>query len=1187
MYAYETLIDLIVSRKAIENQGITFIYGDCDECFVSYKELYFKALSLLNILQEAGFKEKDEVVLQIDNNKSFVITFWACVLGGMIPVPITAGANDEHKMKLFRIWNVLNNPRMVSTADFLARFSNFAAKNGLTEQMSLINERTFCMDDINYKAQYGKISIVSPEDIAFIQFSSGSTGEPKGVIITHKNVLINLSSVIKWINIGPDDSSLNWMPLTHDMGLIGTHIKSILACINQYNIETSMFIRHPTLWIEKASEHKVTLLYSPNFGYKHFLKFLKDHRERSWDLSAVRFIFNGAEPISVDLCNEFLDKMSSYGLKRTAMYTVYGLAEGTIAVTFPKLNEELSCLTLKRDCLGIGDIVKDTKTGSSKGCTFADLGYPIHNCYMRICDENDKDLGENKIGYVHIRGGNVTRGYYNNKEATQKAINNAGWLNTGDLGFLRNGRLVITGRAKDVIFISGQNYYSHDIERTLEEIDGVELGKSAAIGVFNEGIKGDELILFILSRLKVESFIQIINKVKELISRKIGIEVSKVIPIKNIPKTTSGKVQRFKLRESYLNGDYDSVLEEIKNLMDMEFDNREIDLPQNAVEKRLLNIWTEVLNVKKIGMGDDFFQLGGDSLRATQLISRIRETFGVELEQAEFFGDPKISKLAKYIERAPKRTSQPTALLRSTCNKEYLPLSFSQERLWFLNSLNGESAQYNLYSALRLRGSLNHEALKKSLNEVVNRHDTLKMSFTEIDGQPLQIINHGLYIDLPIIDLSETHEKEREKNVSEMLCKEAGKPFALEKAPLIRGKLYRMDKNDHILLLTAHHIIFDGWSFAILLKELVACYEAYLNNREHSLPPVEFQYADFASWQKHKQNNKYFDTQLQYWREKLSGTLPTLNLHIDKVRPAVQTYKGARFTGMISSGTVLKLKDIAQREGVTLYMVLLAAFKVLLYKYTGQEDIIVGSPVANRNRLEYEPIIGFFTNNLVLRTVFSSDDSFSMLLKNVREVTLKAYENQDIPFERLVDELHVARDMSRNPIFQILFGLHNVPTTNAEFTGINMSTINIDSGFSRFDLSVDIYNFGEDLQVDFEYNTDLFYPDTISQMAEHYFQALSKVVENPLERISKIDILTSNELRLLLKEWNNTKADFCNNLCWIDIFEEQVGKNPDAIAVISGEKEISYDELNKRANQLANFLISIGVKKETIVGIYT
>ncbi len=1184
MYAFKTLVDLIVSRQDEKSKGITFILSEAEEHFLSYGELYHGAMSLLYNLQTSGFKKGDEVIFQIDDNKQFMLAFWACILGGMIPVPVTTGTNDEHKLKLFKIWDTLNNPKMLATDDFFSRLKSFGDKNGLIEQVDIIRTRTLSMENLEQADCHGEIVKARENDIAFIQFSSGSTGDPKGVIITHRNVLYNMGSVIRWVNINSEDAGLSWMPLTHDMGLIGAHIKDTIAGINQYIMETQLFIKHPLLWIQKSSEHKVTILYSPNFGYKHFLTFFNPEVENNWDLSKVRIIYNGAEPISYELCDEFLEKLAPYGLKRNSMFPAYGLAEGTIAVTFPHFGDEMRFLTLDRNYLSIGDTVREVCKDDIRGCSFADEGYPIYDCYVRVCDSDNNDIGENKIGYIYISGENVTSGYYNNEEATRKVITEDGWLNTGDLGFMRNGRLVITGRAKDVIFVKGQNFYSHDIERVAQGAEGVGSGKVVAVGAFNEKNKSDELILFFLLETKEDKFIGTVRSLKKLISERMGIEVSRIIPLTSFPKTGSGKVQRFKLRENYINGEYDTILKETELLFDSEVNIRQTDMPENEIQEKMVKIWQEILGLKKIGIKENFFELGGDSLKMTQMTSRIREEFGVELELPILFENPVLKDLAEIIEKSDKICIDGNRIQRFSENGE-LPLSYAQQRIWFLDRLDENSSQYMLYTGLKIKGNINYDLLLKSFNTIIERHESLRTSFFEEEGQPKQTVIDGLQMDLPFVSLLEIPVDNRRKEAMVLVKEEISCPFDLNKAPLIRGKLLQLEKDEYILILAAHHIVFDGWSFKVLLKELEILYNSYLQNENYVLPELKITYSDYACWQIDKYKESTIQKQLAYWKEKLSGKIPVLELPFSKQRPTIQTYNGSNFRCDLSGELSEKLKSAAEQEGATLYMILLAAFKFLLFKYTGQEDIIIGSPVANRNRSELEPMIGFFTNNLIIRTAFSENNSFRELLRIVRNVTLEAYSNQDVPFEKIVEELSLERDMSRNPLFQVFFSLQDTPIQSTKLSGMSISSIDIKGDTARFDLSVDIIDSGSDLEVNFEFNTDLFDADTIKRMAGHYTHILENLTANFETKIKKFNILNSEESKTLLEGWNNTRVD-CESDLWTKLFEDKVLGNPEAVAVVKGDEKLSYGELDKRANRLANYLVSLGVGPETIVGIY-
>lgn len=1190
---YQNLCDLLISRGSIEDKGITFIISQTEEHFLSYRDLYDQALHLLYQLQSRNLNPGEEIVFQIDDNQEFIIVFWACILGGFIPVPISVSLLDEQRQKLFKIWRILLKPHLITTREWFQKMAAFASDTEISESWADIADKTILLEDISSTARKGSIHAVKVDDIAFIQFSSGSTGDPKGAMITHQNVLLNLTAVLRWAKITEADSGLNWMPLTHDMGLIGTHIKGLLAGIQQYNMSTSLFIKHPTLWIEKASEHRVGLLYSPNFGYKHFLKFFSGETKRAWDLSRIRLIYNGAEPISLDLCREFLKTLEPYGLKNNAMYPVYGLAEGTIAVTFPEPGSELAFMHLNRDSLGIGDAIKPSTADDPQRITFVEVGSPIEYCELRICDEQDQDAGEERIGYIQIRGGNVTSGYYNNPKATRKAINDDGWLNTGDLGFLRQKKLYITGRAKDVIFIAGQNYYSHDIERVAEALGGLELGKVAAVGVFNEQKRGDELILFVLFKQKPTKFIPLILELKKTVNRQLGIEISEVIPVKSLPKTTSGKIQRYRLRERYLNGEFDDLRSEIQALQ-AESLQETTEFSGNATETKLASVWSEILHQKIIKKEDDFFAMGGDSLRATQLLSRIQDLFGIKLEQEILFESPEFGKLAAIIDQSisiPATVDSREIPRRFGSNDERFPLSYAQQRLWFLDRLHHGSPQYNLCSALKFKGNLNPVILENSIHELFRRHAILRVSFHEDEGRPYQQIHPEPDLKLPVIDLHGLPRDEREPQVFQRIREMVNQPFRLEEAPLFRAVLYHIDDCEYILAMVAHHLIFDGWSFGIFLKELAYYYEQFTGKdhtgySRHSLPELPIQFFDYAQWQQERFAKNELTDQLDYWKNQLSGNLEGLHLPLDKPRPAIQTFNGAKLTVVFPDHLQETLHQRAKSEGVTFYMIMVAAFYTLLYRYTGQEDMTVGAMVANRNLKMLEPLIGFFTNSLVLRANLSGEISFRELLSRVKKVTLAAYANQDIPFEKIVEELHLERDLSQNPLFQVLFSLQNIPNITPAFVGLDVNPVELNSDFARFDLAVDLWEMNQGLTAVFEYNSDLFLPATISRMAGHYQQLLEGIAANPAGELNRYEILAPAEKRMILEEWNNTGIDFEAGSYWIRLFELNAAQNPEAIAVTAGNQRLTYGELNQRANQLAYYLRTFHVNPEVVVGVY-
>jgi len=514
------------------------------------------------------------------------------------------------------------------------------------------------------------------------------------------------------------------------------------------------------------------------------------------------------------------------------------------------------------------------------------------------------------------------------------------------------------------------------------------------------------------------------------------------------------------------------------------------------------------------------------------------------------------------------------------------PLSFAQRRLWFLDQLEPNSPLYNIASAVRLTGALNVTALEQSLNQIVRRHESLRTTFVAKDGHPVQVIAPELTVPLPVVDLHSLSEAEREAEALQLAIEEAQRPFDLAKGPLLRTTLLRLDEEDHILLLTMHHIISDGWSMGVFVREMGALYEALSQGRPSPLPELPIQYVDFAQWQRKWLQGEELERQLAYWKEQLAGLPPLLELPTDRPRPAVQRYQGAHHSFALSKSLSQALESLSQEEGATLFMTLLAAFQTLLYRYTGQEDICVGTPIANRTRAEIEGLIGFFVNTLVLRTDLSGDPSFRELLRRVREVALGAYAHQDLPFEMLVDELQPARDMSHSPLFQVMFVLQNAPVQALELSELTLSPVETENGIAKFDLTLMMEERPEGLQGTVEYNTDLFDAATIERMVGHFQTLLEGIVADPDRPISTLPLLTTAEREQLLVGWNDTEAEYPGDKCVHQWFEAQVEQTPEAIAVAFGEEEqLTYGELNRRANQLAHYLQKLGVGPETLVGL--
>ncbi|MEI4803295.1 amino acid adenylation domain-containing protein [Bacillus sp. FJAT-51639] len=653
MLANQTLVDVIVGLKNENKTGITFVENGKEETFLSYRELYMESMNVLANLQLRGLKPGDELVFQINENdqRAFSTVYWACILGGIIAVPVTVGSNSIHRKKLFNIWKIMNNPHIITTQQIIDKLFFYTKELDDIAIINEINQKAILIEEFHDSTVEASINQANQEDIAMIQFSSGSTGSPKGVTLTHKNLIYNTKALNARMEVGIEDSFLTWMPLTHDMGLIAFHIAPLVAGVNQTLMPTALFIRRPLLWITKAHDHKATILSSPNFGYKYFLERVNKEKLENLDLSSVKVILNGAEPINADLVDEFLKYLEPYGLRQDSMHMGYGMAEASVGVSIGRYHFDK--IYLNRHILQVGRQVEEVKPQSEEGLVFVKEGFPINDCKVRVCDENEEVLPENVLGNLQIKGKNVMRGYYNNPEATAEVITSDGWIRTGDLGYISSGEIVVTGRAKDVIFVNGQNVYPHDIERIAEDIEGIELGRVVACGVRNSETQVDDIVIFVLYKNSLDNFIHLAKEIRSYINERTGWKISDVIPIRQIPKTTSGKVQRYQLAKDYLEKKYEDISNDLKKLIssnDEQFkeeteSNKKIDI------ERIKQVFLSVLKINEVDVNGRYFEMGISSIQLVQIAEAIENELNISLEVSDFFENPTISLLTKSIEK--------------------------------------------------------------------------------------------------------------------------------------------------------------------------------------------------------------------------------------------------------------------------------------------------------------------------------------------------------------------------------------------------------------------------------------------------------------------------------------------------------------------------------------------------------
>ena len=607
-------------------------------------------------------------------------------------------------------------------------------------------------------------------------------------------------------------------------------------------------------------------------------------------------------------------------------------------------------------------------------------------------------------------------------------------------------------------------------------------------------------------------------------------------------------------------------------------------------ERRMVGVWERLLGIEGIGIDDNFFELGGHSLLATQVVSRIRAEMRVEVALRSMFEEPTVRGLVRQIEQqsaagaAAMWAEAERGEIKRVNRSGEIPLSYAQQRLWFVNQLEPGSAVYNIPLGLRMIGPVELDVLERSLSEIVRRHEVLRTSFGSLEGRAFQIIREAEAVKLPLIDISNMEVEEREEELQRIASREALEPFDL-RGNLLRLKLVKLGEEDHVSLATMHHIISDDWSLGVLTSEATALYRAFSAGEPSPLPELPVQYADYAVWQREWLQGEALEQQLSYWRQHLAGAPHVINLPFDRPRPPAQSYRGAHLPVWFGKSLSEQFSRLGQQEGVTMYMILLAAFQLLLSRYSGQNDVVVGTSVANRTRAETEGLIGFFINNLALRTNLEGQPSWRTLLMRVREVALGAYAHQEMPFEKLVEELQPERDLSHHPLFQVMLTFLNAPKEQLQLKGLELSQVGTDVGVSKFDITLFLQETEDGVGGGIEYNTDLFEAETINRLLQHYGKLLEAMVGDPEQLIVHAELLSEAERHQLLVRWNETEVDLPVDQCVHWLFEEQVKRTPDAAAVVFQTQSLTFAELNRRANQLSHHLQNLGVGPEVLVGL--
>lgn len=1186
---YSSVVQLLSDRSSQQSNANAFTFledGESRETAVTYQELDRRSRQIAAQLQALGL-EGERALLLYPSGLDYLAAFFGCLYAGVIAVPAYPPQNQR---KTPRIQAIVADARPAIA---------LTTKMLLPKMQSLLGGlQWLATDDLSaIEANWQKPNL-ERDTIAFLQYTSGSTGTPKGVMVSHGNLLHNAAMTYRWMGHSPKSKFISWLPIYHDMGLIGGILQPLYGGFPCVLMSPTAFLQRPYRWLQAISRYGGTTSGAPNFAYDLCVQKITDEQRADLDLSSWQVAFNGAEPIRYETLERFSKTFADCGFRREAFYPCYGMAEATLLVAGGDKETEYQTKAVDKEALAEDRIVEALEESDSQvlvGCGKSIPGQEViivNPDLFTVCERD-------RVGEIWVRGNSVAKGYWQRVEETretfQACLGKEYFLRTGDLGFLdENGELFVTGRLKDLIIIRGRNLYPQDIELTAQRSHkALRLGSNAA---FTVEIKNEERLVIVqeLEFRAKPNLEEVIATIRQGVTEAHEIEVYGVVLIKagSIPKTSSGKIQRRATRNLFLEDKLSivasSVVESreftnnIVELTKQELLQQSSDEAQSLLETYLRSHFARILkrSPQDIDLDISLTALGMDSLRVFELKNQLEADLGISIAIADLFSGLTMRSLVTKIlvQLKSDDATESISLKPVISNSNIHPVSFAQARLWFLDRLQTGNPAYNISFAVEIKGKLEVNRLESSIDRVIARQEILRTSFSTVDGKPVQVIHPESPVTLSVVDISPPTPQawgKQESEVKSITTKEHQQPFDLTQLPLIRLKLLKLGTEKHILLLTMHHIIADGLSAEVFVNEVSQLYQGL------SLPELPIQYKDVVYWQQQlDREGKLID----YWQQKLNGAAPLLQLPTDKPRLSVQSYQGKSQSWEIPSSLSKELQSLAQREGVTLFMLLLAAFKTLLYRYTGQEDIIVGSPIANRNHEKLKDLIGFFVNTLVLRINLAENPSLLELLAQIRQVALEAYAHQDLPFDKLVEALKPTRDLSYTPLFQVMFALQDAPKL-AIIPGLSLKEFKVDPQIAQFDLSVCIEKTADKLIATFEYNTDLFDDATITRMVSHYQNLLAGIVINPQAKLSKLPLLSDREKQQLLVEWNTNLIDR-SQASIQELFEQQVAQNPDAVAVVFNNQQLTYRELNGRANQLANYLQKFGVKPEVLVGVY-
>ena len=1136
--------------------------------------------------------------------------FWACACAGLVPVPAPAPDPIRRKYALPRLRGIIEDAQV----SLVLTTSSITA---LSSELSLPNEvspiKWLATDQPDNSADSVELSRPHSTALAYLQYTSGSTAVPRGVMISHGNVLSHCRALSLAGEISNSSRSLCWLPYFHDYGLLHGIIAPFYSGIPAYLMSPVTFLRRPLRWLEAVSRFSITHSGGPNFSYEACLRAVRQQEGWQADLSTWMVASCGAEPIHPDTVEQFINTFHPRGFRRTAFAPGYGLAEATLLVTMKRAGVEPSFLHVEADALA-GSIVKESPVSKPGTRTLVGCGTPLEETHVLIVNPTTRgECPPDVVGEVWLAGTGVGAGYWGKPEDTDAAFKGilAGpgegpYLRTGDLGFLHKGELFLTGRLKDLIIVRGRNYYPHDLEWSAQQAHpGLRRGYGAAFSI--EGKTGERVVLIheIEKQVPESDLADVVSSIRRALADEYELEIHTVALVKSgtIPRTSSGKIQRGACRVAF---ESDQLAIVMANTLDpapeAETDGVPNEAPQTTIEKRLADIWQEVLGGDLPHRRANFFALGGNSLLAAQVVARILDVFHVELPLSVLFECPTLSELAVRIDESgaspddaslaverPGYTGgdggvriPPVPLLSASAREGKIPLSSSQQRLWFLEQVHPGSAINHIPMEVRLRGSVNPEVLERSVREIARRHEILRTRFGSERGEGFAEVSSEAIVTIGRQDFQALDPAEQERQLRQFLRGERSRPFDLRQGPLFRVTLLTLEPAVHVLALTFHRLVADGWSLRIFWKELALLWEAGGDVHGARLPALTVQYADYADWQRTRLDQGLREVHRAYWIRQLSGVHPPAELPVDRQRPRVRTFEAGLRSRSLSPKLSAGLDRFCRHQNVTTFMVLYAVFATWLHRYTQESDVVIGSIVAGRHRRELEDVMGYCVNTVALRSELSDGMTGQELLKQVRRVVVDAYDHQELPFEEVIEALSLQRARQLSPLFNVMMVCEEDPLSSFTVKNLESAHLPWEPTAAEFDLVLMVVNKVDGLDLALLHDSTIFDDSTIDRMLGQLETLLEEFLNKSDARLDQLSLLTADEKRHIQLTWNKPPHSVSGIHT---LFEAQVERTPRAPAVTCGDQSISYQELNRRANRAARALRKFGVCADLPVGL--